>query len=741
MKKNVVLILCILYAFFGCKQQEKQYTAKVSDYKGKPVLYINDRITYPLIYSLVGEVGARLSYDEYPAWNIKRFADAGIRIFEGELWPAVIYDYKTRSFKKDLIAKQIRGFIDQCPNAAIILRLETQVNEWSKDNPDECVRYTDAPVKEFPEYGIPCPGEYDVLNLLAPSFASKKWADFADSYLKQLLEIIHSFSEGKHVIGFHVCGGIYGEWHDWSSKFNPDCGKVMTKAFAEWLRKKYGTNEMFRKAWNNESVDFEHVVIPGIAERKQQGMGIFRNPETQRNVIDYYECQHQVKIEVIERLCKSVKETWKDKCLVGLFYGYFFNVFGRNAEFGHLRLDSLLNCPYIDYMAGPQSYNDFSREMGGSGESRTISDALRLHGKVFIDENDTKTSLKRHSDKGVDSLIKADIAIVRRNIAQPFTHGTGSWFYDFGPQLKTGWWDHNFIMDDIKRSKVIMDSLYTMPFSRPSDVLFVYDPGVYTYTTPDANDPVTRKAVERGSNEAYKSGVVFDECILSDLPKLNLDRYKTIVFSNTYVIDPAMRSFIKTNLLKGNRHVVWNYMTGVIDGKKYDEKFTEELTGFNLKHIDLKTTPQITSSGEMKESAEMSLAKSVPVLVPTDGSADVIARFREANYPAISSIKDGNFTSWFCSIPLYDKQFMQYIFKKAGCHIYSDSFDVIHAGNNMLAFHTKDGGKKTIVLKNGKRIEFMAKPKTTIYFDTDSGKRLTMDNLPVIVYERGLRLN
>ncbi len=552
-KRNTVFLFCILFVFFGCKKQEIQYTAKVITYKGKPVLFVNDTITYPMIYSLTGEVGARLSYDEYPAWNIKRFADAGVRIFQGELWPAVIYDYKTRSFKKDLIARQIRGFIDQCPNAAIILRLETQVNEWSSDNPNECVRYTDAPVDEFPEYGIQCPGEYDVLNLLAPSFASKKWADFTDNYLKQLVEIIHSLPEGKHVIGFHVCGGIYGEWHDWSTKFNPDCGKVMTKAFVEWLKKKYGTNEALRKAWYNETIDFDHVTVPGIEERIEPGLSIFRNPETQRNVIDYYECQHQVKIDVIRRLCKTVKETWSDKCLVGVFYGYFFNVFGRNAEFGHLRLDSLLDCPYIDYMAGPQSYNDFSREMGGSGESRSISDALRLHGKLFLDENDTKTSLTRHSDRGVDSLIRADIAIIRRNIAQPFTHGTGSWFYDFGPQLKTGWWDHNYIMDDIKRSKIIMDSLYIKPFGRPSDVLFVYDPGVYTYTSTDANDPVTRKAVELGSNEAYKSGVVFDECILSDLPKLNLDRYKTIVFSNTWVMDSAMRSYIRSNVLKGDQ--------------------------------------------------------------------------------------------------------------------------------------------------------------------------------------------
>jgi hypothetical protein len=66
---------------------------------------------------------------------------------------------------------------------------------------------------------------------------------------------------------------------------------------------------------------------------------------------------------------------------------------------------------------------------------------------------------------------------------------------------------------------------------------------------------------------------------------------------------------------------------------------------------------------------------------------------------------------------------------------------VIHGGNNILVFHTNNGGNKIITLKNGKRLEFTARPKTTIYFDAETGKRLTIDNLPDIVYERELQVN
>ena len=222
---------------------------------------------------------------------------------------------------------------------------------------------------------------------------------------------------------------------------------------------------------------------------------------------------------------------------------------------------------------------------------------------------------------------------------------------------------------------------------------FVYDPGVYSYTGLDAADPVTRKAVEWGSNEACKSGVVFDECILSDLPKINLDPYKAIVFSNTYVMDSTMRSYIKKNVLKKNRHVIWNYMPGVMDGTKYDEKLVEELTGFQLKHIDLKLKPEVNLSESRNDRAKETLSAAVPVLIADNKTPEVVAKFKENNYPAISLMKTGDYNSWFCSIPLSDKRFMQYIFRKAGCHIYSESYDVIHCGGNILVYHTKKRGR------------------------------------------------
>lgn len=148
------------------------------------------------------------------------------------MWTAIIYDYKIKTSNKELIALQIRGFIEQNPKEAIILCLQTQIHEWSRENPDKCVGYAGTIPEIFPEYSMHHLRRNDTRNLLAPSFASEKWKQFSNNYLKELIAVIKSIPESSHVIGFNVCGGICGEWNDWDGiDFNPDNGKAMTNAF------------------------------------------------------------------------------------------------------------------------------------------------------------------------------------------------------------------------------------------------------------------------------------------------------------------------------------------------------------------------------------------------------------------------------------------------------------------------------------------------------------------------------
>lgn len=74
--------------------------------------------------------------------------------------------------------------------------------------------------------------------------------------------------------------------------------------------------------------------------------------------------------------------------ITGVFYGYLHMTCNRQSVGGHLLVERILDCPWIDYLAAPQTYYKFSRKLGGSGMPRGIVESAALHGKLWFDEMD-----------------------------------------------------------------------------------------------------------------------------------------------------------------------------------------------------------------------------------------------------------------------------------------------------------------------------------------------------------------
>ncbi|MDX2195182.1 MAG: hypothetical protein NW207_02095 [Cytophagales bacterium] len=724
--KKIVIIFILLSSI--TLAQKINHEAYVQPHNGKPTLFVDGKPEYPLIYSLTGVVGCRWSFEEVAAWNIKQFKKSGIRIFNGELWPEDIYDYKNKRFNIDLIQKQIRGFSENDDNAYVILRVQTNVLDWNIANPDETTQYADSEAGLPVEKGIHHPGNYDLDAAKYHSIASEKWKNFMADYFKRLLIILDSVPEGKSVIAIHIGGGIYGEWHNWGSlEHEPDTSMPMKKYYQNWLLKKYATLDKINAAHKTKHVDINKIRCPNLADRSAVSKGIFRDPQSQQFVIDYYDAYHDAISDAILHLAKTIKENSKKRILTGAFYGYYFALFGRNGTAGHLKTTKLLSSKYLDYLAGPQSYTDNSKPMGSSGQSRGIQDACRLNGKLYIDEHDHYSLLKGSGDNSKDSLIRIDKARITRCIFHPFTKGCGTWFYDFGPEMKTGWWDHVEIHKCIKRAKTIMDSIYTAPYSKPSDVLFVYDENVYFYTANSwKKDHITHTGVEWGTEDAYKAGAVFDQCYLSNLDKMNISQYKTIVFVNTFLLTPNQVQFIKNQIIGKTPAVVWNYMPGICNGTNLDIKNTEALTGLKFKYVSLTQKPEVRTSHPDFKEVMYNIWRPGDVLIPISEDVEVIAKFSENNYPAVvcKNYKNTQNKVWFCALPLQKTEIIQGIFKNAGVHLFTQTGNVVYAGNNILLYHTAKGGNDEVKLPTGKIIKFNFESISTTIFDYSTGTML-----------------
>jgi hypothetical protein len=751
--KKIILIISSLLILLSCRQEGQLNVEKRSgelrEYKGKPTLFINETPVDPTIYGLTTCPGGRWSWDEMPQYSISRFSkEAGFNLFQGELWMRDIFPNNDHELDLALVRRQIRGFLEANPDAAVFIRLRCNASpEWNLTNREECCAWADTQAMYLEEDGLHRWDDHDTENPLRNSLASKKWRDDMVEKIKILCRELADTPEGNAVVGIQMATGIYGENHYWGFlHYEPDVSKPMQEHFRQWLKNKYNDNEALQQAWNDENITFETARVPNMKERYPDDMdGIFRNPNTNRQMIDYNQCQHELVVDNVLLFCKTAKEKWPRPLITGAFYGYTFYCFGRHAAGGHLAMERMLKSPYIDYLSAPMTYGIYAKEIGGTGHARGIVEACSNHGKIWLDEYDNSSSLhpknmKEYLSDFTDNF-EEDKAMIRRNMASTYCRGGGRWFYDFGPRTIGGWWNDSVLLEDIGKVKNVFEQYSQKPFEHEADILAVYDTEVFYYLAHNwLIDVISHTGVEWATADLFKSGVSFDMCYLFDLDKMDLDKYKAILFVNTFILTDEQRQFIKNKVAANGRTLIWNYMPGYCNGEELHGDFVKGLVAMDIKRVQLERKPPLIEMirdktqnfgviGDYKPYFDFEKTlpsysiwnNEPPVYVVTDPDAIKIARYRDDNHTAIAWKNNDDWNSVFCSLPLQKSGIMREIFRKAGCHVYTDSGDVLHLGGGILVVHTKEGGERTISLRNGKKIDVTLPAKSTMIMDIETG--------------------
>ncbi len=730
--KKTLFILSSLLLLLSCNHDSLKFpklAGQIREYKGKPTLFINDNPVDPTIYALTTCPGGRFSWDEMPTYSEKRFAEIGINLYQGELFMRDLFPKDDFTLDLDLARKQVRGFIEANPNAAVFIRLRCNSSPvWNRQNKDQCMVWADTASVDTEQDGLHRWDDGDVDNTLRYSPASKKWRDDMAKKIEILCRELSRTPEGNSLVGIQMATNIYGENHYWGfNTHEPDVSQPMQIHFREWLKEKYKANEELQKAWNNSSVTLESATVPGMKERYPSDLdGIFRRPEKERQMIDYSQCQHELVVDNILLFCKTAKENWPRPLITGAFYGYTLYCFGRHAAGGHLEMERMLTSPYIDYLSAPMTYLTSAKVMGGSGHSRGLSDECRMHGKIWLDEFDNGTSL--HPKNMQEYLsdftenFEEDKTLIRRNMASTYTKGGGRWFYDFGPRTIGGWWNDSVLLNDIGKMKKVFEKYAQKDYSHEADVLVVYDTKVFYHLAHNWSiDILSHTATEWATVDLFRSGITFDMCFLFDLQKMNLDKYKVVLFANTFLMTDEQRAFIKSKVADHGRTLIWNYMPGYTNGNQLNDQFVKELVQMDMEKVKLRNHPPVVILNSNTDVTYSVWNNNPPVFKITDKQVKSIAHFKTDEFTAIASKNMGNWTSIFCSLPLQNGAVMREIFKNAGCHIYNENGDVIHAGGGILVVHTKEGGPRSIKLRNGKVIETELFSNSTSIFDSETG--------------------
>ena len=719
-------------------------SARVDMRGGRPTLMLNGRPQAPLIYALTDCPGARWTWEEVPARNLRVFADHGVRLFQADLWLDQLLT-PDGSLDLTLARRQIAGVTAQCAEAAVMLRLHVNApREWCRAHPDECVGYADVEPQDDPAWGLGRPLGIDGANPRRASFASLPWQAWARETLADFCRQLAATPEGDALFCIQLANGLYGEWHQFGFlHHDPDTGVAATHSFRRWLRAKYGDDAGLAEAWRRPDARIDAVRPPGSAEREVADCGVLRDPQRRRDLIDYFRWLHETMADALLMLAGTVKASWPRPIVTAAFQGYFYGQFARNAAGSHLAMDRVLASPALDCLCSPASYTDGVRAMGGSGHGRGMMGAVRRAGKLWLDENDHGTFLVGCPwDRHFQTSLEDDIAYIRRNSLQPVLRGGGQWWYDFGmvagtPAFAThgnvGWWDHPRLAAEIRAVRDVAQRCHERPWRRPCDVLVIHDPWSFCHTVakrwslagfkfgdqpPPGPNPFSGRGMDGLLEALFRSGLVFDEALIGELPRLDLNPYRLVIFASTPVLEPAAREQIVRRVAADGRHVVLFGFAGWSDGDQVGAGQATTLSGFSTRLITLADPRSDLLLDGAAERQQLEPPKQAPAYdVP---AAQAIGRWPDG---AISAAwrKDDQATWWTFAVPPVTPDVVRALGRRAGCHVVNDANDATTLGDNLLMVHTLSGGARTLRIPGGPTITALLPPRSTTVYDAETG--------------------
>jgi hypothetical protein len=688
--------------------------AKVAPYKGRNVIWVDGKPMAPLMYS--GTEHSRETWTNQPRKSIEEFSALGYEIIQTDMW----FKYSLRPdgcFDMEGVRKQLAGILEVNPKAKIVVRINVSAPRWwLEKNTNEICRVTSTK-EEKNTFG----------GNRAESLASEKYATFARDNLKTFLEALAKTPEGGHVIGFHIGGGVYGEWHYYGIYAEPDASEPMNTKFSAFAKARYGSLERVNTAWRTTFKTIDEIAVPSYERRYEITDNDFRDPQQDRYVIDYYECQQATVSELVNGLCRLTKETWPRPCIVGLFYGYFFGNWTVGAQAGQFDIKTLFRSPYVDYFSGPYSF----RNMYGSGYFRTMVESVSMNGKIWISEHDGGTHLGHVGTVKFPDLPRTEaesIGRLRRNYMYTLTEAAGQWWYDFGPKNKSGWWSTPAMLAEAKHLLGISNRLMEEPYVKPAEVLLVQDMESFNYVRPARIDKLTFKITEEMTDALAGTGAAIDRIFLMDLDKADLSKYRLVIFGNTFMLDVAQRAFIKAKVMTQGRSVVFMSGAGYTDGQRNDAGLISELVGMRIEKADgVKPVVTVHWGGQTNR---LDAGGVTSLFKVADSGARVLGTYGNNEVGAAVKTINGACVYYFGLPPKTGVSFFKALLGEAGVRTYVGNTidqDYVAIGGGVIGIYSVKGGEKTIKPNQGAAVTVSMAPFSTRYFDIRTGTELTRD--------------
>lgn len=448
-------------------------TSYIKPLGGVPTLFVN------------GKAVAGVAYICYFTENnrYKNFGDAGFKLFsmpvffgrqtinEISKFPPFMDGIYDNGIHYEVFDSEVKRILDAVPDAMIFPRVNCSLpREWEDAHPDELCDTSRR-----------------------ACFSSDLWAEETKRLLTDFVHHVQASSYADNIIGYQIAGGNTEEWFSFDQK-----GSVGLRA-----REKFATlTGRYYSAEDDYTSDTE-----------------------------FYDFLSRTVAERIDQFAARVKKLVNGQQVVGTFYGYTMECpFGAAI---HLALGQMLDSKNIDFICSPVSYME-TRAFGIDHPCMLPIDSLKLHGKLYFAENDTRTDLSRppndqpHYNQpiwyGPDRATTGEI--LKQHFARALLHGHAMWWFD----MWGGWHDCPEHMSFMKNTLNIAAEALTV--SRVSDArvaVFIDEKAMLTYNATD---------------EAYKfrhalglMGAAYDIYLVGDYEAVK-SKYDFCIFIQPTVTEP-----------------------------------------------------------------------------------------------------------------------------------------------------------------------------------------------------------
>jgi len=691
--------------------KERACSCAVRMERGGARLYLNGKEEYPLLAVSSSLLHTAQSYRKMGI----RFLHPLIGMEDGWIAPGK-YDW-TR------FDNYFSKLLELVPDAFILPRLHPYVPTWWKEtHPDELIKC-----------GLPIdPGQYKAVEQVieggfnwtalgdpyAASFASEIYKRDTAAMLRDFLKHMEASPLKSRMMGYQISGMHTGEWHYLGCRWMPDYSAPMQKIAGP---------------------------VPSTERRIDKGGPLMRDPEKDRDVIEFLLKYHKNTAETVAMFGKVIKEETVRRVICGTFFCYVLeNVMIQEA--GHLVPEAVLTSPDFDYIATPYTYQRSNvpgyqrydsdviddagnwlgraRGVGGDGAYRVLSESMRRNNKMFISEMDPSTYVEpyRRSEGGSGSeTVEGTLKILQRDLGQVFATGHAGWLFDFGhlmPPFKAnkGWYDDPPMIKLIK-SFADIGAKYRpiLDISPVSEIAAVYEPKSWLATQHwwaeepwngfgiVISDYFGHWMVNSQARTINRVGAPTDFMYRFDLKTEDRMRFKLFLMVNTFFLTPAEVEQLQALFKGSGATVVWFYAPGYIGPERFEPKQMEALTGFSFKRIDepgpMMIRCLIDDSGT-KFFRDFGVKKPhyprFAVLPGDDKGIRVHGKWTDSDEIAFAGREHNGFTSYYVGAGPVPVEVLRWVAEKAGVRMWSTKADNVRASKGAAMIVASDTGERIV---------------------------------------------